>query len=159
MLSSSFYNNTLRAPQRTCTATGSRTQFQVWANAPYICISATPDFEENLIIVYVKEPSGVCHRACTGCWAALSPGPGKRWRRGGGTFDPLRVAVAPLLRGSASPGASGRSQVRLRPAGAAGKLDGKSQRGGSLPHFLRGPPPQPHCTIPAVQSPRDSHRA
>lgn len=62
MLSSSFYNNTLRAPQRTCTATGSRTQFQVWANAPYICISATPDFEENLIIVYVKEPSGVCHR-------------------------------------------------------------------------------------------------
>lgn len=29
----------------------------------------------------------MCHRACTGRWAALGPWPGKRWRWGGGSFD------------------------------------------------------------------------
>lgn len=100
----------------------------------------------------------MCHRACTGRWTALGPWPGKRWRQGGGPFDPLRVAVAPLLL-TVSPGAGGRPQVWLLPAGAAGKLVGKNWRGGSLPHFLRGPPPRLHCTIPAVKPPRDSHPA
>lgn len=93
-----------------------------------------------------------------------APGAGQPWvpgqaSVGGGEADLLIPSVAPLLGGAASPGASGRSQVRLHPAEAAGKLGVKSGRGGSLPHFLRGPPPLPHCTIPAVQSPRDSHPA
>lgn len=62
--------------------------------------------------------------------------------------------------GAARPAAGGSCpRVRLRSAGAAGKLDGKSWRGCGLPRFLRGHPPPPRCTIPAAQSPRDSHPA
>lgn len=84
------------------------------------------------------------------CVTSPAPGTvqprGKRgWRGDGGGAESLR--------------ANGSPQFWPRPAAAAGKLDGKSWLSGSLPRFLRGPQPQPHCTILAVQLPRDSHPA